>query len=213
MATSHKLVYAQNLSESSSVSSVDWITPIVILVAALIAGVFNVFLTPIIKEKYELRKVYFVPYRQWCSEFFGEMKEFKVRYLKNESTPNVSDIQIILDYWSIHHVVADAYRWMGTIRHDDEKVGDKLEKLIEDVELFWHSLENEYPKELPSVKTALEFNMALKRLCPDQRQIIANKIRDHLSNKELVCRKEPFEEILRYIKKNIPRKRKYLKRI
>jgi hypothetical protein len=67
-----------------------------------LVGFVTVYLSPRAKENFELREKYVVPYRQWCSDFFGELKEFKVRYVEQQqSLSEISDIQIVLDYWSL----------------------------------------------------------------------------------------------------------------
>ena len=205
---SYTQVNAQEQLQSSQTNFVIALVGSVSGIAGAIVGVIStVYLSPRVKEKFELREKYFVPYRKWCGEFFGEMKEFNVRYIEQRSkTPlrEISDIQIILDFWSIHHVMIDAYTWIGTIIKDDEMLGHELIDLIEVVEIFWHILENNYPEELQSAESAEKFNQVLKNLTVNQRQIIAMEIRYHLAEKRDKYDVELFQRILTYLKYNIP---------
>ena len=81
-------------------------------VVASSLAVITIYLTPLIKERFELRAQYFVPFKRWCSESYGDLKEFKVRYVEsnfNSRFSNISDIHIILDYWSLHSICVNAY--------------------------------------------------------------------------------------------------------
>ena len=151
-------------------------------------------------------------------EFYGDLYEFKFRYvnknLENLNLHEYSDIQVILDYRSLHNSLIDSYRWIGKIEKEENEVSICLTRLEETVDKFWHRLENDYPKILPSVGDVKQFNKHLKEMLSSKEQKesaeieeIANKIRTHLLEKQR--KKEyavdDFKNILDYLKTKIPK--------
>jgi hypothetical protein len=169
-------------------------------------------------EKFKIRENYIVPFLQWCTEFYGDLYEFKFRYVRkdfeNLNLHKFSDIQVILDYRSLHNSLIDSYRWIGKIENEKSDVSLCLTRLQETVDKFWHRLENDYPNILPSVGDVKEFNAHIKATLSgiDQKRsteiaTIANKIRTHLLEKQREGEEyaaDDFKKILDYLKSKIP---------
>jgi hypothetical protein len=176
---------------------------------AIIGGILTVLLGPWVAEKFKLREEYFVPFSKWCTEFYGDLWEFASRYVgqadKNYFSPSdFSDIQVILDYRSLHNALINTSTWIGKIRKEDKIAYEELKRLLETVDRFWHYLENKYPKQLPSVEGVKEFNSSLKKLSGKQRHEIAYEIRCHLDKNRREYDKNSLEKILRYFRRQVP---------
>lgn len=173
-----------------------------ILVVIVSAGL-TAWLGPWLRERFKLRAIYLAPFREWCSEFYGELDEFHRRYLKGDYS-RVSDLQVIVDYRELHEPLRYATRWTGKIGNEDKRAADNLWKLIEVVDVFWHGLENTYSAELPSKEDVRLFEAHIKSLTGNKRQQIATKIRDHLKYERQSYCDVDIEGILYYLKKKIP---------
>ena len=168
---------------------------------AIVGGGITVLLGPWVAERFKLREVYFIPFKTWCTEFYGELEEFSSRYTQNLNYSKYSDILIILDYRSLHESLINAPKWFGKIEKDNKDAACELRDLLRMVEIFWHYLENTYPKDLPSVEGVKEFNMKIKCLESSIRKEIADKIRHHMCDN---TNKYKSEVIMSYLKTHIP---------
>lgn len=153
-----------------------------ILIATIITGVVTVFsllFGPRIGEKFMLRSKYLVPFREWCTEFYGELYEFNYRYLKSDYS-GVSSLQIINDYWQLHEVLRYVTRWIGKLKKEDVSVRDNIWKLLQLVDVFWHNLEKSHKKEIPSEEKTKRFEAGIKELDHAAQDKIAKKIKEHI---------------------------------
>jgi hypothetical protein len=118
-------------------AEIDILTLILNLLGAVIGGVLIVLIGPWVAEKFKLRESYIVPFRKWCTEFYGDLYEFKFRYVDKEieSFQEYSDIQVILDYRSLHNSLIDSYIWMGKMIKDNPRIKQPLSD-IETVDKF-----------------------------------------------------------------------------
>jgi len=115
-----------------------------------------------------------------------------------------SDIQVILDYRSLHNTLIDSYKWIGKISKENKDVSACLTNLEETVDKFWHHLENQYPDKLPSLGDVKEFNKHIKTLSDDERKEIADKIRTHMSQRAGEYIPDDFQKIFNYLIDKIP---------
>jgi hypothetical protein len=51
-----------------------------LLGGGVIGVLITVFVAPYVTEKFQLRQQYFIPFRQWCTEIYGVIMEFKHMY-------------------------------------------------------------------------------------------------------------------------------------
>jgi len=176
------------------------------ILGAVTGGIITVLVGPWVAEKFKIRENYIVPFREWCTEFYGNLNEFDYRYTdKNKGNlDKLSDIQIILDYRSLHDCLIDSHKWLGKISKENEDVSDLLTKLEEVVDGFWHHLEDQHPDKLPSVGDVKEFNRNIKLLSRDDRKEIADKIRAHLSLNIPEYSSKNFRKIREYLIDMIP---------
>jgi len=173
-----------------------------ILVVIVSAGL-TAWLGLRLREKFELRAIYLAPFKEWCSELYGELYEFNGRYLEGDDS-RVSDLQVIVDYRELHEPLRYAPRWVGKIASENKHAAGNLSELIEVVDVFWHGLENIHSTELPSKKDVRLFEAHIKSLTKDDRKIIASRIRDHLKDERQSYCQADIEGILEYLKKKIP---------
>lgn len=181
------------------------------VIAIIIAFIAHI-LGPRLSEKFKLRvklaESYLAPYKEWCSNFYGELKEFNIRYLEKDYS-NISALQIITDYRELHETLRFTSRWIGKIeknkkRQKEKTVGDRILKLLEIIDPFWHSLENSYSRELPSTGDIRFFEKCIKNLSKRKRNKIAQAISDHLSDKKQTYLDVKISTILNYLEKKIP---------
>lgn len=52
------------------------------ILVAIIGAVTTIFFGPKVKEKFELRKEFFVPFKKWSTTLYGNLMEFNIRYIK-----------------------------------------------------------------------------------------------------------------------------------
>src|SRR4030095_3112768 len=111
-------------------------------IGAIFGGIVTVLLGPWVAEKFKIRENYIVPFLQWCTEFYGDLYEFKFRYVRKErkdlenlDLSKFSHIQVILDYRSLHNSLIDSYRWIGKIENEKKDVSQCLTRLQETVDL------------------------------------------------------------------------------
>ena len=177
------------------------------IIGVVIGGILAYIVGPYFSERFKLRtelaKVYLVPFRKWCSNFYGELSEFNKRYLKGEYS-HVSDLQIIVDYRDLHETLRYAPCWIGKIGKESESTRDNLWNLMEIVDIFWHSLENIYSSDLPSRDDVNLFITDIKMLPKDKRQEIAYKIREHIEDKKQNFLDAKITSILEYLENKIP---------
>jgi len=150
-----------------------------------------------------LAETYLAPFREWCSHSYGELGEFARTYLEGDYSA-ISDLQIIIDYRELHETLRYAPRWMGKIEKEDRQVAGNLLKLMEIVDVFWHSLEDQYSQELPTKKDYELWETHIKALSSSKRQEIAGGIRKHLMNNEQAYSKANTSSILDYLIKKVP---------
>lgn len=155
-----------------------------IVIAAIISAIVSFiigFWGPKIGEKFMLRKKYLVPFREWCTEFYGELYEFNYRYLKSDYS-DVSSLQIINDYWQLHEVLRYVTRWIGKLKKEDVSVRDNIWKLLQLVDVFWHNLEESHKKEIPSEEKTKRFEAGIKELENTAQDKIAEEIKKHIES-------------------------------
>jgi len=181
------------------------ISTISFVIGAILTYIIGPYISERFKLKTELAKIYLAPFRKWCYEFYGELDEFKRRYLDG-SYAKISDLQIIVDYRELHETLRYTSRWIGKIEKEDKNVSDNLWKLMEVVDVFWHGLENRYSKELPSTEDVKLFEVHIKNLSEAKRRKIAKEICDHLklSKQKRTYSKIKILSILKYLRKKIP---------
>jgi len=115
------------------------------IISVIIAAVLTVCLGPWLREHFELRRIYLAPFRKWCSELYGELSEFKDRYIcrSNADTRAVHDslgrTLVIIDYRELHDRLREAPIYMGKIRKEEAGVAKYLQELMELVDRLWHS--------------------------------------------------------------------------
>lgn len=202
---SFNLSNAQQQSQSQQSQS-TLIPAISGIVGAIIGSISTVYFGPVFTEKFKLREEYVVPFRRWCIEFYGELREFE-KYVEKDLSI-YSDHVLILDLEGLHAALIKAYRWIGMIEKEDEAIGEKIIKLMNTVENFWHYLDNDYNKELDDVEKYKQFNTAVKKLDPSIRGEIANKIRHHLEENRDVYNKKDFLRFYEYFFKKVPGRKK-----
>lgn len=180
-----------------------------IIISSIVTWIFGYFIRPWFASRTTLiRKLaatYLVPFRKWCSDFYGELNEFNRRYLDKDFS-NISDLQIIVDYRELHETLRYAPRWIGKIgkKKKYKPIRDNLLKLIELVDTFWHNLENEYSQELPSKDNVKLFEEHIKALSGNKRQEIAQKLREHIQKQKGTYECANILDILKYLEKKIP---------
>lgn len=198
-------------------------------IAALLGGIFAYMIGPYFSERFRLRtklaETYLAPFKEWCADCYGELHEFNETYLWGDWS-NISSLQIITDYRELHETLRYAPRWIGKIRKDKtwqekltcplrwvgiikkkrkyETVADRLLKLTKVVDTFWHNLEHDYSHELLSVSDVIVFMAHIKGLSNSQRDVIAEKIRQHLKQEKQKYVEKDISSILDYLKKEIP---------
>lgn len=201
-----------NSSENSYSKFFEDFSPIITLVIGTVSGIFlNHFVSPKIKEKYLLREKYLVPFKEWCNELYGELTEFESMILKeidenkDSNVKRISNLQIILDYWSLHHafIGGEKYFYKISVKSKKDNVYGKLRELVNEIEIFWHNLEDKYSLQIASVSTAKEFNAALKKVEKEKRDLIAQEIVQHIKEKNHVYKS--IHDIKKYLKKEIPK--------
>ena len=174
------------------------------IIGIIAGGILAYIIGPYISERFRLKirlaESYLAPFKEWCSNLYGELYEFNKRYLEKDYS-HISDLQIITDYRELHETLRYAPKWIGKIKGD---VKDNLLKLMEIVDPFWHDLENKYSQELPSKEDVKLFENHLKGLSNNKRQEIAQRIRDHLKDKKQDYSKCQILQFLDYLEKKIP---------
>lgn len=177
------------------------------IIGVMIGGILGYTVGPYVSERLKLRmrlaETYLAPFREWCSHSYGELGEFSRTYLQGDYS-TVSDLQVIIDYRELHETLRYAPRWMGKIEKEDREVADSLVKLMEIVDVFWHSLEDQYSQELPTKKDYELFEADLKALSRSKRQEIAGEICKHLRSKEQAYSDANTSRILDYLIRKVP---------
>ncbi len=177
------------------------IAPIVI---AFIAHILGPRLSEKFRLKTKLAESYLAPFKEWCSNLYGELFEFYQRYVTEDYSEDysyISDLQIIEDYRCLHDSLKETHRWIGKI--GKEAIKNSISYLLEIVDVFWHSLENSYSKELPTVKDEV-FEAHIKNLKSGRRKVIAQKIRHHLKDEKQTYLHVKISGILSYLVNEIP---------
>jgi hypothetical protein len=83
---------------------------------AVFGGFITVLLGPWVSQKFKIKEDYIVPYLKWCTEFYGDLYEFKSRYvIESPIFREFSEVLVILDYRSLHNSLIDSYKWIGKI--------------------------------------------------------------------------------------------------
>jgi hypothetical protein len=187
---------------------------VVVFLGAIIGGVITVLIGPWVSQQFKLRENYIVPFLKWCTEFYGDLYEFRRRYVGEDlRRGEYSDILIILDYRSLHDTLIDSYKWIGKIKKEekDKENGPSecIVRIVETVEKLWHQLENQYPDILPSVEGVKPFNKEIKTTLsgPKKDKIgeIAKRIMDDLLEEPKKYKKEDFDIILNYLIDKVPK--------
>ncbi len=175
------------------------------LIGALIAHVLGPYLNKQFGLKTKLAESYLAPFKEWCADSYEELREFNTRYLEKDFS-HISSLQIIVDYRELHETLRRAHRWIGKIAKEKDKVADNLSELIEIVDPFWHSLENDYPRDLPSEKDVRLFETHIKSLPKARRDAIAKEIRNHVKTRKKDYRDKQIDidSILTYLKNEVP---------
>lgn len=173
------------------------------LFAVLISAGLTAGLGPWLRERFELRRTYLAPFKEWSAGLYGELFEFDERYIKDNHS-SVSDLQLIVDYRELHERLRYAPKWIGKMNKRNQGVKANLWKLIQLVDIFWHHLENDYSKELPTEKEVELFEAHIKSLNNQKRKEIAQKIRDHLDREKQTYTETNIPSILGYLQKMIP---------
>ena len=179
---------------------VDILVPIL---TALLGGVLTYFLGPRVAESFQLRRSYLAPFREWCSRSYGELLEFKERYIDSPRSP-LSPLLVILDFWELHEKLAAAPRWLGRISKEDPVVFDDCWELIHCVDSYWHDLEHRY-KKLPVTKDPKVFEWETKTgLTIKQRGRMADEIWEFLDDNKSTLSSARFNRILQYFLSQVP---------
>lgn len=179
-----------------------------LLAGPTIGFIFGYLIAPWISEKFRLKtelvRVYLLPFKKWCADFYGEVYEFKKRYLEKKSSyDDLSSIQIIDDFREMHERMRFAPKWLAKIgkketgKKDKEKV-KMFWKLLNDIDCFWHNLEDE--RELPYLKDTEAIIEKLKK--PTRDKVKEDIIKFIKENQDDLNKK--IDVVLRYTKKEIP---------
>jgi len=171
------------------------VTSVIGFAGVVVGVVLTTLLGPLIAERFKLRDTYLVPFRKWCSKFYGELDEFQRRYLNaNINYNSYSDVQIIDDYLAFHEIVISAPIWVGKIEKERSELANNVKGLIDIVDQFWHRLETQYNLQLQNRMDIVQLN---------NRQAVADEIRQHFTNSRQIY--PDMSKVLKYLrKKKIP---------
>lgn len=171
------------------------VTSVIGIAGVIVGAVLTTWLGPKFAEMFKLRETYLVPFRKWCSEFYGELDEFQRRYLNsNVNYSSYSDVQIIDDYRAFHEIVMSAPMWVGKIEKERSELANNVKGLIDIVDQFWHRLETQYNLQLQNRMDIAQLN---------NRQAVADEIRQHFTNSRQIY--PDVSKVLQYLrKKKIP---------
>jgi hypothetical protein len=109
-------IQAQQLNDKGSNELPFWSQILISIAGGAVSGsLITHFIGPWMKEKYKLREIYLVPYKEWCGDMYGEVLEFE-HLCKHKHT--LSDDYIVFHFWEIHNTVRHGHKWMGKIKKD-----------------------------------------------------------------------------------------------
>jgi len=174
---------------------------IVSAMIGLLSGLIIGFFAERWSHNLELKRVYLAPFKKWCAEFYDELHEFKERYLNSGTQRDISDLQVIDDWRSLHDVSAYASGWLAKVRLEDEALARTLEDLLCTIDESWHKLEDCY-------QFVLKDRADIINLCVSKQKKVASTLRHNvcLLNKDDVC------TVLRYLITKVPTEGIFLKK-
>lgn len=132
------------------------------IIGSLLVALIAYIISPHLSYKRELKRMYDVPFQRDMAFFYGEALEFYKRYIKplaENQTLNVSDVQIIDDFRSLHKSQEEFPKWLGKIekelrpwwcrllreplRKQDKEVVNGIWNILDVVDRLYHNMESE----------------------------------------------------------------------
>lgn len=164
-----------------------FVTGVFTLLGIIIGVIATIYIAPKVSEEFKLREIYLAPFRKWCSETYGELKEFYKRYLEQAHKGVPKDhLLLILDYRELHEVLREAPRYIGKIEKDKKHNGEVAKKfwaLMSNVDISWHRLGAEFTFSLLAVDDVKLFEEHIKNnVSRGKQENIAKKIWDDMKD-------------------------------
>lgn len=142
--------------------------PVALLAAILtfIGALLTVFVSPWLKEQFDIRAQYLVPYAKWCAEFYGIVSEFKelCRNLEYDRPMSRNHSQVIYHVYEMHRAVEEGYRWLGKIEKDNYFSSEHFDDLFDGVDRIWHLLEKKHRRLIGKQTNPDDFRLILRHL-------------------------------------------------
>jgi hypothetical protein len=189
------------------------ITASISLLGGGVIGILTtVFAAPYVTEKFQLRRQYFIPFRQWCTEMYGVIMEFKHMYEDINSNAKYDNANyVIFHLWYIHKSVEEGYKWLGKVKKDNKDVASSFHCIFDQIDSVWHRVELEHPEAVPLESSAESLRMQLKFLSRNKQNQIQDLIQSRMKEepkekKEEKCKDviNNCKEIIWYLEKQIP---------
>lgn len=185
-----------------------WEYPVYGIPLILISWIIIYYLYPIFYQKLALRRklatTYLIPFMKWCHILYKEITEFKQRYI-DENDENLSRTLVIMDHRELHDVLREQGKYIGKIEREKREVADYLRKLENLVDSFWHSLQDDFRINFDQsehdvwIKGIIEYRHRRKLVEAIKKK--NSKIIEHF-------KKDEFNEVKKYLLKQIPKWRK-----
>jgi hypothetical protein len=204
---------------------------IVPIIAGISAGtIAGTFFGPIIEQKWKLRGLYLIPYREWCVKAYGYVHEFEevCRWIRDSDDKyeiRRNHYFVIYHLWLMHTQAEEIYRWLGKMEKDlkkkeklpvwcgglrEEEKGayDAFNDLMDAIDRLWHYLETKYDEIEGNRASGKQFMNVLDQMTKAEREEISNFIA-HEIEKDKGKPDDPygqmaFNKILNYFKRELP---------
>lgn len=172
------------------------------IIGSLLVALIAYIISPHLSYKRELKRMYDVPFQRDMAFFYGEVLEFYKRYIKplaENQTLNVSDVQIIDDFRSLHKSQEEFPKWLGKIekeiekelrpwwcrllrkplRKQDKEVVNGIWSILDVVDRLYHNMESESEFR---IKKPFSSREDILRMEPEKRKKIAEKLTSQLES-------------------------------
>lgn len=179
---------------------VSWWVPIIsAVVTGIVCYIIPTVIAPKLALNRELAAEYLAPFREWCSNLYGELYEFEERYAKDRI--DASPVLIIMDFRELHDTLRYASRWAGKIKKKKKKAAEYLQDLMNSVDEVWHRLQNDYSVNFDTCDNWIQEIIS----CPEKDQIGA-EIKGHInSDLKQKFQDKRFRKLMKYLEKQIPK--------
>jgi hypothetical protein len=174
-------------------------------------AIFGPYISEYLKQHYQLKGLYLVPYREWCIRTHGYLHEFteicdKVR--ENENNFILWNKNYIIHHvWIMHTQAEEAYRWLGKLRIERPEAYVLYNDLMDHVDRLWHFLEEHHYAISGPRGNSAEITQVLDRMSDDQKELVVYDIKLEL-DRPLYNTKMIKSELLTYFEDQIPGKKK-----